>query len=78
MTWIIERCKTKKLLKIYAQRINAGEFIGMATVYDPSPISQGGYFILEDLPTGDYVVTNHPKRSWFAKIAKRDGQLKVS
>lgn len=77
MTCIVKGFKTKKDLAAAAK---AGEPIQIS---NPSPFPQGTYEWngwAADMPIGKVaIVTNHPKRSWFAQITKRpDGTLRVS
>lgn len=48
-------------------------------VDDPSfvnPVSGSVQFVAEKL--GSFTVTNHPKRSWFAKVSKTSKGVQVS
>ena len=82
MTWIISsNCKTKKQLTETVKRINAGEHIGTISMENPSMFEtrEKAWYYLEQIPEGfNEVVTNHPKRSWFARIEKRNGKLRVA
>lgn len=70
MTKIV-KFKTKKELK-KAVQTGIDFFIN-----DPSIFSSSSYMASE-IPEGiSCAVTNHPKRSWFASIIKKDGKLIV-
>jgi hypothetical protein len=46
-------------------------------IEDPSWINPRSFFS-DEIKEGETVyVTNHPKRSWFAQITRKDGVLKV-
>jgi len=71
MTAIVQ-IKTKKLLK---QKIQAGEDVG---IDDPSIVNPRSFFASELAEGESVVVTNHPKRSYFATIKKTGGKLVVT
>jgi len=51
---------------------------GKAYVDDPSMFSPVSGRIDQVLDQkGEITVTNHPKRSWFARVYRKDGQIKV-
>lgn len=71
MTCIVTTCKTKKELK---ERIARRERVAIA---DPSIVAPR-FFYSDELKEGEeVVVTNHPKRSWFAQVGRRNGALYV-
>lgn len=71
MTCIVTRFKTKKEMKEYAALY--GNFV----IYDPSIFNER-FFNASDLKDGEeIVVTNHPKRSWFARIRCKAGVLYI-
>ena len=74
MTHICSQFKTKKALK---EAVKAGERVYLA---DPAIINpSSGYIedILKDQP--EITCTNHPKRSWFARIYRgKKGEIRVS
>lgn len=73
MTWIIEGYTSKGELKRHiAQGANP-------IVFNPSVFNEQNGPLASLVKPGDsVVVTNHPKRSWFAKITrKQDGSFKV-
>ena len=77
MTMIVSGYATKKALK---EDIAAGKFpLFVDPSFDPSWRKFGKEeFGLLDVPVGQsFVVTNHPKRSWFAEV-KRVGEAKWS
>lgn len=68
MTCIIEGVRTKKDLRA---RCQAGDTKGIY-INDPS-IFAPRFFALGEMKIGQReVVTNHPKRSWFAMIQRVD------
>jgi len=71
---IVEGFKSKAELQ---RHVAAGHGF---SIIDPSLFSPpyGNLFDANDLPEGAQVVaTNHPKRSWFATISKRNGKVVV-
>lgn len=71
MTCIVEGFPSKKSLKA---AIDQGEIV---FIKDPS-IFAPRTFKASEIPEGKMeVVTNHPKRSWFASIEKKNGELIV-
>ena len=46
-------------------------------IEDPSIVNPRTFFSNEIKEGESVVVTNHPKRSYFAKITRKDGKLKV-
>ena len=68
---------TKKSLRERAQEINEGRSSGEIWIEDPS-IVPARYFPSAEIQEGqEEVVTNHPKRSWFAQIGRKGGKLYV-
>ena len=85
MTCIVEGFKTKKALKEHVAKMDLLDPLERARdihVSNPSPFPCGkfeyaGY--LHYMPEGKKViVTNHPKRSWFATIERKNGRLVVA
>lgn len=75
MTMIVQ-FPTKKALKEMAASEPA-----LVHVQDPSFFDKpyGEYFRLDVMKVGSkIVVTNHPKRSWFAQIERTDKGFKVT
>lgn len=71
MTCIVAH-KTKKSLK---EEIRKGVSV---IIQDPSIMSSRS-FQVSDIQEGETVfVTNHPQRTWFAKITRKSGMLVVS
>lgn len=71
---VYSRVKSKKDLK---QAVAEG-FNAEVQINDPLGVGTGIMGILE-VPEGmTLVVTNHPKRSWFANITRRNGKVVVS
>jgi len=71
MTCIVQRFKTKKELREHAAR--GGSF----DIHDPSIFNER-WFNSQALKEGEeVVVTNHPKRSWFAQVGRKGGRLYV-
>lgn len=72
------RFKTKKALK-EAIESGASVFLNDPSVFDP--VSGQYDHILETMEArgrSSFVVTNHPKRSWFAEVTRnRDGKIVV-
>jgi hypothetical protein len=67
MTMIIERFKTKKALKEAIARGDQVEIIDPALM--PEWRKYGSHFEISILPLGEaIVVTNHPRRTWFAEL----------
>lgn len=65
MTCIVYGAKTKKGLK---ESLDLG---GVAIQIEDPSIFKPRYFTAADMAVGQSeVVTNHPKRSWFAKITR--------
>ena len=84
MTCIVEGFKTKKALKDHCARMwdlnpltRARDFY----IINPSPFPAGKFEfngMALEMPEGKKViVTNHPKRSWFAEIEAKGGRLVV-
>ena len=72
MTCIVYNIKTKKELR---ERLAAGHCV---TIEDPS-IFKPRSFLSTDMTVGQReVVTNHPKRSWFAQIERTAAGFKVT
>lgn len=76
MTMIVSGIPTKKALKA---AVASGVLF---EVYDPALLPEwrkyGEYFSPYRLPLGAaIVVTNHPKRSWFAEIIQTEKGLQV-
>lgn len=72
MTCIVDASKfpTKKSLR---QAILAREVI---TITDPSLVNPRKFTTADMRPGQSELVTNHPKRSWFAQIVKlEDGRI---
>lgn len=69
MTCIIDaRLKTKKQLR---EALHNPEARKRFFITDPSIVNPR-HFSIDDMPIGeDLVVTNHPKRSWFAQISRK-------
>ena len=83
MTQIVSGCKTKKELKHAALVLNQGGSLeDEPMLYDPSiftPMRGGDIIRLQDVEEYErWTVTNHPKRSWFAKVERVNGKLVVS
>lgn len=77
MTCIVEGFTHKKQLKLQLDRANAGFQDGHVAIAEPFP---GGthWHTTSNMVEGDsFIVTNHPKRSWFATITKKQGKLVV-
>lgn len=74
MTCIVKDFKTKKALK---EHVQAGHDF---TVEDPSLFNPyyGDAKTLLRRKGSSIVVTNHPKRSWFAKVELVNETMKVS
>lgn len=77
MTMIVQAISTKKELKT---RLLMG---GNVRIEDPALMPEwrkyGSSFLATELPVGaTIVVTNHPKRSWFAEIQRTTEGFKVS
>lgn len=72
MTAIVSKISKKEL----KESVMKGENF---YIEDPAIINANSFFLL-DMPVGTKVfVTNHPKRSYFAKIERNlNGQFKVS
>ena len=63
---------TKKAFKLAVEQ-NPGS----VSVYDPSIMGER-HFTAEAIPDGrEEVVTNHPRRSWFAQVGRKGGKLYV-
>jgi hypothetical protein len=74
---------TKKMLKAYAQAWNEKthptERGGNVYFADPSIFPGARDFSFDSLPEGGrFSCTDHPKRSWFASVAKRDGKIIIT
>jgi hypothetical protein len=84
VTQIVTGCTTKKELREYAKLLNSGtKYLGIDPLLtDPSihnPMRGGVTIPLREIFEGEvWIVTNHPKRSWFAKVERRMGKLLVS
>lgn len=85
MTCIVERFKTKKELKQHVEAHCQGPNMQPSLdvyISNPSPFPAGTFEyagMVSALPEGKKViVTNHPKRSWFAQIERKGGKLKVT
>lgn len=82
MTGIIHGVNTKKELK---ERVKSG-YIGNIGIEDPSIVNSWFSSLrdwIESVKAGklpnNFVITNHPKRSWFATLKiNTDGKLIVS
>ena len=77
-----ERIRSKAKLKVYAADLNAEMNRGPLYIFrDPSlfnPKAGGSPFTLSQIAEGEeIVVTNHPKRSWFAQVGRKGGKLYV-
>ena len=85
MTCIVNAAKypSKRILKETIEGINMKHIWssvekGEVFIEDPSIVSPRSFYA-SDLREGEnVVVTNHPKRSYFAKIERKNGKLKVS
>jgi hypothetical protein len=78
MTCIVQGFKTKKELKERCQAINEGMQGRDFYIQDPSIFSGNQSCMVQALPDGaEVVVTNHPKRSWFAQLGRKAGKLYV-
>lgn len=77
MTCIIHGARTKKELREKCNIINAGNPEVHLAIEDPS-IFNSRYFAVTDMKIGQgEVVTNHPKRSWFARITRTEKGFRV-
>jgi len=87
MTCIVSEFRTKKDLKERVQRLNedatrpdrleATIVTRDFYIEDPS-VFKPRYFSSSEIKNGqEEVVTNHPKRSWFAAVGRKGGQLYV-
>ena len=77
MTCIVEGFKTKKALKEQITRqleTDSDFFIEDPSIFKP----RRGFWASEMVEGQSEVVTNHPKRSWFAKIERKNGRLVVT
>ncbi len=63
---------TKKRLKEVLEQTDKD-----VAIEDPSFTNPRTFFSSEIKEGESVIVTNHPKRSYFAKIIKKDGKLKV-
>ena len=63
--------KTKKALR---EALVGGKRIFLT---DPSMFNPQSRYVYEIKDGESVIVTNHPRRSWFATITKRDGKLEV-
>ena len=79
MTCIVTGFKTKKELKVRVAAINAGtDPVRHFYINDPSIFQANHSCTSDELQEGqEFVVTNHPKRSWFAQIGRKGGKLYV-
>lgn len=80
---MITSCPTKKMLKHNIQLLNNPQSQFDMLLEDPNLKSTWRNHGFEFSPTilqeGEIiVVTNHPKRSWFATITRKNGKLVVS
>jgi hypothetical protein len=76
MTCIVTGFPTKKALR---EALAAGRtaYITNPSVFPPSRFEHEGW--TDSIPLGKTViVTNHPKRSWFAQITRTEKGLKVT
>ena len=82
MTCIVKGLKSKKALKERCDALNVDPKSEGFYISNPSAFPPGTYEFegsSGNLPEGKTViVTNHPKRSWFAQITRKDGKLKVT
>lgn len=89
MTHIVQGFKTKKALKEAVAHLCSGEAgIGNIRFDDPSvhaprPVELyliDGKLTIDGLPPNQSIyVTNHPKRSWFARVSRgREDKIVVS
>lgn len=72
MTCIVQGYATKKALRT---AVAAGLDV---TVTDPSIFKPRTFYVSDMIEGQSEVVTNHPKRSWFAKIERKGGKLRVT
>lgn len=47
-------------------------------IEDPSIVAPRSFYAADIQEGEDIFVTNHPKRSWFARVLRRDGRLIVT
>lgn len=75
MTWICSGARTKKELKKLLEVNPSAVWLEDPSVFEPNPFAGPA----SRLPVGQrVVVTNHPRRTWFAEIERRpDGSFKV-
>jgi hypothetical protein len=84
MTCIAKGVVTKKALKAAALRYNeTRENPNDISFIDPAiagPIANGQFFGFDFTAANalDFTCTNHPKRSWFARVQSVGGKVKVS
>lgn len=64
---------TKTLIRNYIEK----GWTGQVHVADPAIVGGFGRTRLHSLPDGEYLVTNHPARSWFGKLTKRGQKLEL-
>lgn len=83
MTCIVEGFKTKKALQECCKCLyptvdpRLDFYISNPSMFPAGKFEYAG--MASQIPEGKKVlVTNHPKRSWFANIAKKDGRLVVA
>ena len=73
MTWIVIGAKTKKELK---EKLASG---GKGVSFEDPSIFKPLFYTAEEVPKGfSLVCTNHPKRSWFAKVERTEKGFRVS
>jgi len=80
MTCIVspQHFPTKKALKQRIEEINNSEWITPAVwIEDPSIVNPRAFFATNMKEGEEVVVTNHPKRSWFAQVGRKGGKLYV-
>lgn len=80
MTCIVnpQRFPTKKSLKERCEAVNRGEISTPAVaIADPSVVNPRRFYATDLREGEEVVVTNHPKRSWFAQVGRKGGKLYV-
>ena len=82
MTCIVTRFKTKVQMKAAVQALNLPSMDTGASPHDfwiddPSIFSPKPCMASAIKEGEEKVVTNHPKRSWFAQIGRKQGKLYV-
>ena len=75
MTWIVTGPKSKKELRKLLEANPMAVWLENPSVFEPNPFAGPA----TELPCGArIVVTNHPRRSWFAEIHRLpDGTFRV-